>query len=180
MVPMRRAACRLECAALLLVFAAGCNKPSEQGTTSGGGPPEAEVEVRAAFADLQAAVKGGDADQLWGLLSGKSQADAERAAGEVRAAYVRAGAGARAQQEEALGLTGKELAKLTGPGFLKGKHFRGRYDELAAGKLARVAVERDSAAVYWDDADGEREKTTFVREGGRWRAWLSMPRGQQP
>jgi hypothetical protein len=173
---MLRGACRRGCAALLLVFAAGCTKPPGTVPVPGGATSGAEDGVRAAFTDLRSAIEGGDPEKVWVLLSGKSQADAERAAGEVRAAYERAGAAARARQEEALGVAGEDLAKLTGPGFLKSKGFRDRYGELAGGKIVKVAVEGDSATVYWDDADGEREKTVFVREGGRWRAWLSMPK----
>jgi hypothetical protein len=136
--------------------------------------------VRAAFADLQAAIPGGDADKLWGLLSQKSRADAERVARDMRTAYEQAGRDAKAKQAERLGLTGEELAKLTGRDFLKTRRFRDKYEEAAAGKVTRVAVQRDSATVYWDDADGEREKTIFVREGDRWKAWLSMPTVKQP
>jgi hypothetical protein len=136
--------------------------------------------VRAAFAELQAALTSGDADKLWGLLSEKSRADAERVAKDVRAAYEQSGRDARAKQAEQLGLSGEKVAKLTGRDFLRTRRFRDKYDEAATGKVTKVAVLGNSATVHWDDPEGDREKTVFVREDDRWKAWLSMPAVKLP
>jgi hypothetical protein len=177
---MSRCACRHGGAVLLIVLAAGCAKPPSPPSAPGVEALQAEVQVRDAFVALQAALTNGDADKLWGLLSEKSRGDAERSAKEVRTAYEQAGRDARAKQAERLGLTGEEIAELTGRGFLKTSRFRGKYDEVATGKVARVALQGASATVHWDDADGEREKTIFVREGDGWKAWLSMPTVKMP
>jgi hypothetical protein len=134
-----------------------------------------EAQVRDAFAHFQAAVARADSEELWGLLAEKSRADAERVARDVRAADEQASRDGKAKLAELLGLPGKEVAKLTGQGFLKTRRFRDKYDEAASGKVTKVVVQGESATVHWDDPDGEREKTIFVREGDRWKAWLSMP-----
>jgi hypothetical protein len=139
-----------------------------------------EAQVRDAFAHFQAAVARGDGEELWGLLAEKSRAAAERVVRDVRAAYEQAGRDGKAKLAELLGLPGKEVAKLTGQAFLKSRRFRDKYDEAAAGKVTKVVVQGDSATVHWDDPDGEREKTIFVREGDRWKAWLSMPAVKMP
>jgi hypothetical protein len=160
----------------LAAFAVGCSsRPT-------GGPPAAdqEAEVRAAFAELQAALGARDADKLWALLDGKSQADAEREARGIQASYAKAGAEERAKQEGALGLTGPELAGLTGKGFLKTKRFHGRYHEVPDSEIEKVAVEGENATVYYLEPDGDKEKLILVRREGRWKAWLTMPRVSQP
>jgi hypothetical protein len=179
---MSGSAGRCEWAGLLVAaFAAGCNNsPTSQPLPSGPTPAAEEAAVREQFAALQAAVKARDADRLWDLLSSKSQADAERAATAARTAYDQAGAEGKAKQAASLGLPGADVAKLTGPGFLKTRRFQGKYEELVEGKVGRVDVQGDSATVHWDDAEGDKEKTIFVREGGRWKAWLSMPRDKKP
>jgi hypothetical protein len=173
---------RCEWAGLLVVaFAAGCNNsPTGQTPPSGPTPAAEEAAVREQFAALQAAVKARDADRLWGLLSSKSQADAERAATAARSAYDQAGAEEKARQVASLGLPGAAVAKLTGPAFLQTRRFQGKYGELVEGKISRVDVQGDSATVHWDDDEGDKEKTAFVREGGRWKAWLAMPRDRKP
>ena len=61
---------------LLLAALTGCSNPQPSARL----PQDEEAAVRQAFAESQETVKAGDADKLWTLLSGKSQADAERAA----------------------------------------------------------------------------------------------------
>ena len=162
-------------ALLLVVFAAGCSsKPA--------GPPAADEEgaVRARFAELQSAVKDRDADKLWLLLDTRSQGDAERSAKAIQAAYAKAAPEEKAKQEEALGLPGTELARLTGKGFLKTKRFHGKYHEVPEGRIDRVTVEKDSATVYFLEPDGDKEKLILVRQEGQWRVWLTMPKVGQP
>ena len=116
-------------------------------------------------------------ERLWAPLASKSQTDAERVAKEVRSAYAEAGAEAKKRQEEALGLSGKELAGLTAKGYLRSKRFRKKSDEIAGGQFKKVAVEAESATVYFfDPEDNETERVVFVREGGEWKAWLSVPK----
>jgi hypothetical protein len=134
--------------------------------------------VRERFKDLQAALKAQDGDKLWGLLSKKSQAEAEQAAKDLRAAYEQAGPEERAKQEKATGLSGAELSKLTGPGFLKSKRFLRKYDEVPESPVERVAVQGDNATVYFTEPDGDKEKIIFLHEGGQWKAWLKMPRAR--
>jgi hypothetical protein len=136
--------------------------------------------VRERFAEVQAAIKAKDADKLWGLLSGKSRADAEKEAKAVRAAYEKADAEGKAKQEKELGLPGAELATLTGVGFLKTKTFRDKRDEVADGIVTRVTAQGDSATVYFDEPDGDHEKLVFLREDGQWKAWMTIPKFKKP
>jgi hypothetical protein len=136
-----------------------------------------EDEVREAFAAFQAALKAKDAEKLWTLLDAESQADAERAAQAVKAAYEKAGADDKAQQEKALGLSSTELSSLSGRGFLKSKRFHGKYDELPGSKIDKITIQGDSATVNYTETDGDKEKLTLVRQEGRWKVTVPMPRG---
>lgn len=173
---MKARPCRLCClVALAGVLAGGCSGPP--------GPAPAadeEAQVRERFAEFQAAVKAGDADRLWTLLDPKSRADAERAAESVRTSYAAAGAADKAKLEEALGLTGAELTALSGPGYLKTKRFRRKYDEIPESKITRVTAQDGKATVYFDEPDGDHEKALFTRQDGQWRLWLTIPKTAAP
>jgi hypothetical protein len=156
---------------LLVALAGGCS-PKPTGRTA----PDEEATVRQQFAALQAAIKDRDADKLWAILDSKSRADADKAAETLRTAYAKAGAEEKAKQEEALGLTGTELAQLTGVGFLKSKRFHGKYHELPDSKIDKVAVQGDNATVHYIEPDEDKEKLHFVRQDGQWKAWLAMPK----
>jgi hypothetical protein len=175
MVFMCRSAHVLGCAALLLAAAADFDRSSAFAAA-----PDAEGEVRAAFTDLQAVIRSKDADKLWALLSARSRADAEKAAKEARTAYEKADAAEKAKLAEALGLSGEKVAKLTGSGFLETKRVRKKCEELAESKVTKVTAGADSATVYFDEPDGDHEKIFFVREDGRWKAWLAMPKSKKP
>jgi hypothetical protein len=159
---------------LLLSLAVGCSGDRQTPQSKG------EDQVREVFASFQAALKARDVDKLWSLLDPESQADAERAAQAVKAAYQKAGRDEKAQQEKELGLTGAELSSLSGRGFLKTKRFQGKYDEVPDSKLDKVTVQGDSATVAYTEADGDKEKLTLVRHEGQWKVTLPMPKGTQP
>ena len=162
---------------LSLGCALGCSGGTERAVRA---PADEEGQVRARFAELQTALKAGDADKVWALLNSKSQADAERAARALQTAYAQAGAEEKAKQEEAVGLTGDDLAGLTGKGFLKTRRFRRKYDELPDSRVERVTVEGDNATVYYREPDGDDEKLILVRQEGQWRAWLAVPQPAPP
>jgi hypothetical protein len=159
---------------LVLGLTVGCSAPPSASQ------PKGDDQVQEAFAAFQAAMKARDADKLWALLDSESQADAERAAQGIKTAYEKASAEDKAQQEKALGLSGAELASLSGRGFLKSKRFLGKYDEIVESKLDKVTVQGDSATAAYTEADGDKEKLTLVRQDGRWKVSVPMPRGTQP
>jgi hypothetical protein len=160
---------------------AGCSgeAPNRSGP-QGGSSPDAEAEVRAKFAEVQSASKSQDPNKLWDLLSGRSQADADKEAKGIRAAYRQGSPEQRGKQEKEWGLPGGELAKLTGARFLETRVFRHKRDEVAGGKVTRVRAEGDSATVYFDDPEGDKEKLRFVREDGQWKAWMTIPKVKKP
>lgn len=171
---MTRPRARTPTAMLLFALLAGCAAPQDKPAATANKDEEA---VRAAFTALQEALKAKDAGKLWALLDEDSQADAERAAQAVREAYGKAAAGEKAEQEKALGLPGAELAALKGQGFLKTARFHGKYDEIPDSKVEKVAVQGDTAAVSYVEPDGDKEKLAFVRQGGKWKVTLPMPKG---
>jgi hypothetical protein len=164
---------------LLAALASGCSAPAPP---TGGSPAAAgdEQQLRVRFDNIRAALRAADADRLWSLLDGQSQAEAERVAAALRSAYDRADLAGRAKYETDWGLAAAELAGLTGKGLLRSKRFRDRHHEAAAGTFDGVAVQGDSATVYYRDAEGDREKLLLVRRGGEWRLWLRMPRVSPP
>jgi hypothetical protein len=165
---------------LTLALVAGCTRQEGQEAKGAKGQPESTDQVKARFGELQAAAKAGDVERLWALLASKSQTDAERIAKEVRSAYAEASAEAKKRQEESLGMSGKELTELTAKGYLRSKRFRKKSDEIAGGQFKKVAVEAESATVYFfDPEDNETERVVFVREGEEWKAWLPIPKPQK-
>ncbi len=175
---MRVRICRLGWTSLLCVAVSlGCSaKPSNPPAPAA----DEEGAVREKFAELQSALKSRDADKLWALLDARSRADAERAANDIRTAYDQAGAAEKAKQEEALGLSKKELAGLDGKGFLKTNRFHKRYEEVPDGKIDRLVIQGDSATVYFLEPDGDEEKAILLRQDGQWKVWLTMPKGSKP
>jgi hypothetical protein len=136
-----------------LALAVGCStKPT------GPVPADEEPAVRATFAEFQAAVKARDADKLWGLLSSKSRADAERVAQTIRTAYSKTAAGEKANQEEELGLTRADLAGLTGARFITTRRFWGKFQDVPGSAIDRVTVQGDSATLHYTEVDGDKEK----------------------
>jgi hypothetical protein len=171
-------ACRLSWTSLLgIAVALGCSaKPSDR-PVAGAGEEDA---VRKKFAELQSAIKNHDAEKIWALLDARSRADAERAAKNIQMAYKQAGAEEKAKQEEALGLSGTELAKLDGKGFLNTKRFQRKYHDIPDGKIDKVDIQGENATVYFLDEEDDKEKAIFLRQDGQWKAWLTMPKVSQP
>lgn len=158
-------ACRLGWISLLgVALALGCSaKPGDRPVTGTG----EEDAVRKKFAELQSAFKSHDAEKLWALLDAQSRTDAERAAKNIQTAYTQAGPEDKTKQEEALGLSGTELAKLDGKGFLKTKRFQKKHHEIPDGKIDKVDIQREHATVYFLDEEDEKEKAIFVRQDGQ-------------
>jgi hypothetical protein len=158
-----------------VALAVGCSSRSTE-------LPAADVDgaVRKQFAELQSAIKGGDAAKLWTLLDSKSQAEAEQAAKDIQTAHAKAGVEERAKQEEALGLPAAELTGLTGKHFLKSKRFQSKYHELPDSTIEKVTVQGNNATVYYLEPDGDKEKLILVRQEGQWKAWLAMPKVSKP
>jgi hypothetical protein len=161
---------------LLVVIGSGCSTPKTTEAPAAGD----DASVRERFAELQAALKSSDVDKLWMLLADKSRADAERIAKGIQQAYAEAGPQAKAEQETALGLTGTELAGLTGKGVLKNERFRKKFHEVPDSKIVKVEVHGDSATLYYLEPDDEEEKIIFLRQKGQWKAWLTVPGLRQP
>jgi hypothetical protein len=60
--------------------------------------------------------------------------------------------------------------------LLKTKVFLARYDELAASKITGVTVQGDSATLNYVEPDGDKEKLTYTKQKGAWRAAVAMPK----
>lgn len=160
---------------MLAAFVIGCtSEPTARPAAAD------ESAVREKFADIQVAIKNHDADKLWGMLCDKSRTDAERIVKEALATYAKASPKEKADLEYALGLTPDEVTKLTAIGLLKTKRFRKKYDEMPASKIEKVLVQGDSATVYFLEPDGDKEKLIFLRQDQVWKAWLAMPKVNQP
>jgi hypothetical protein len=156
-------------------MAAGCStKPTDRPTA------DEEGLVRGTFAEMQSAIKDHDTDKVWALMDSKSRADAEKTAKDIQGAHAKASAEEKAKEEESLGLTGTELAGLTGQGFLKTKRFQSKYHELPDSTIEKVAVQGDNATVHYLEPDGDKEKLILVRQDGQWKVWLAMPKVRQP
>jgi hypothetical protein len=169
--------CRLGWISLLCItVVSGCSSSQPVGRPV----VDEEGAVREKFAEVQSALKSRDAEKLWSLLDARSRADAERIAKDIRTAHNQAGAEEKAKQEEALGLSGTELAELDGKGFLKTKRFHRKYHEVPESEIDKVVVQGESATVFFLEPDGDKEKGLLVRQDGQWKVWLIMPRISKP
>ena len=161
---MPRRAARV-CWPAVVLLVAGCGSPtSQQGSAAG-----EEGRLKEAFAAYQQALKDKDADKLWDMLSADGRADADRAAKRLRDDYARADDAAKAKLAKDLGLSGDQLANLTGKDYLKTPRFLGKQHEVPGSKFDGAAVQWDKATVNYVEEDGDKEKLPFVREGGRWK-----------
>jgi hypothetical protein len=51
---------------------------------------------------------------------------------------------------------------------------------LPALRVTRVTAEAETATIYFDEPDGDKEKILFVREEGQWKAWMAIPKVKRP
>lgn len=161
---------------LLLGIATGCaSKPPEDPASKD------EPVLRQRFAELQNAIKNGETDKLWKILDSRSQAEAEKTAQAIRAAYTSAGPEQKAKQEAALGVSAADLADMTGKTILSSKPFqKSKYHELPDSKIERVVGTGDDATIYYLETDGDREKLIWTKQDGNWHVWLAMPKIASP
>jgi len=77
-----------------------------------------------------------------------------------------------------MGLSGKELEKLDGVGFLETLRFQGMHDEIHDGTLDKVTLSgKDRATVHYTERDKDKETLSFVKEKGGWKVSLPMNKG---
>ena len=135
-----------------------------------------EDDIRQAWGQLQKAIKTREADQIWNLLDGDSQSDADRAAKSVQSAFGKAGEKDKADFEKKYGLTPKELGAMSGRLFLKSNRFHGKYNEVPGSKIESVKVKGDTAKLNYLEEDGDKEKFSLVRQKGQWKFIIPMPK----
>ncbi len=163
----------LMCLALVV---AGCSsKEPDKGNTG-----KDEDAVKELFTALQKAIKARDGGKIWELLDADSRADADREAERIQTAYTKAAAGARADLEKALELSAAELTALDGKTFLKSKVFFGKYDEVPDCKIEKVTVQGNKGTLNYVEDDGDKEKLDLVREDGKWKLVVPMPKASLP
>jgi hypothetical protein len=171
------------CIVLFTLGLAGCfqvarvppppKKPTVATTPKGGFD---EAEIGKLFANFQDGLKNADSDKLWGLLDAKSQKEADGKAMETSEDFNNSDEKKKAEMEKNLGLTAAELQKLDGKGYLKSKRFLGEYHEVPGSKLEKVEVSGDQAEVTYLEEDGDRPKMNALRDKGRWKLIVKMPR----
>jgi hypothetical protein len=69
-----------------------------------------------------------------------------------------------------------EQAGLTGAALLGDKEFQKKYREVPESKVESVTVHGEDATVRFVEPDGDHEKMTAVRQGGRWKLLLKAPK----
>ncbi len=159
-----------------VLLLSGCGKPSSTAPAPGG-PAAAsgeEKQVTAALNTLQLALQSRDPERIWPLLDTKTQQDAEAAARAWKKAYADADV---TELSQTLGIGRGELEKLTGRNFAQTSVFYEKgIDTLAhSSKVDAIKVEGDQATVDYREPKGDAKSVTFHREGGKWKARLSMP-----
>jgi hypothetical protein len=133
-----------------------------------------EKDVRTTFVALQKALKTGDPEKIWPLLDKATQAAAERTAKALKDRHARAKAKDKTRLEKMFGLKPEEMTKLTGKLYLKTTRFQGKHDEIPPSKIDKITVEGDKATVAYTEPDGDKEKLSLVRQGGKWKVVLRI------
>ena len=135
-----------------------------------------EDDIRRAFKEFQGAIKARDPHKIWELLDNDSQADANRAALAVQAAFGKADDKTKAEFAKKYGLSAKELGEMTGKLFLKSNRFHGKYYEIPDSKIDSIKVKGDTARLIYLEEDGDKDKLTLVKQKGQWRFVVPMPK----
>ncbi len=170
---MRSATIRNWCTILLGAVAVGCSTSADRPGAKAAS--QDEEQVRQTFVAYQAALKARDGDKLWSLIDSDARADAEKAAKDAQAAYDKASPEEKPERVKAMGLTKAEMAKLTGPLFLKSNRFHGKYAEVEDSTIDKIEVQGDKATVFYTEPDQDKEKLTLVRQDGKWKVSVKMP-----
>jgi hypothetical protein len=68
-----------------------------------------------------------------------------------------------------------EQAGLNGEGLLGHKDFQRKYHEVPESKLESVTVHGEDATLRYLEPDGDQEKLTALRQGGRWKLRMKIP-----
>jgi hypothetical protein len=137
---------------------------------------KAEDEVKEAFVQMQGAIKAKDPAKIWPLLDSATQADAERTVKIMKAVYKKADDKGKARQEASLGFSAEDFAKLDAQMLLRSRPFQTKYDEIADCKITGITVQGDAATLNYTEADGDKEKLTYTRQDGKWKAAMQMPK----
>jgi hypothetical protein len=159
--------------ALFLLIAASCVLVCQQTQSAQG---KAEDDVKAAFGQLQGAIKAKDNGKIWDLLDSDSQADAERTAKVVKGQHKKSNEKDKSEQEKTLGLSAAEFAKLDGKLLLKTTVFLAKCDEIPGSKITGVNIQGTTATLNYEEADGDKEKLTYSRQDNKWKVALPMPK----
>jgi hypothetical protein len=164
---------------VLAACLSGCTPSAPSGNKSGDGAKKGEDEVKLAFAALQSAVKAKDADKIWDLLGKNSQADAEREATAAKEAYGKLADADKAGYEKRLGLTSKELADITGKLYVKSEVFYNKHHEIPDSKIDKVGVTGETGTLYSIEDDGDKVNFPLVRDQGKWKFVLEIPKAPE-
>jgi hypothetical protein len=137
-----------------------------------------ETAIKEVFTAFQKALKDRDGDKLWDLLDKDSRADADREATTIQTEYSKADDKEKKKLEEALKVSSTELSALTGKVFLKSSRFFGKYHEVPESKIDKVTIQGEKATLNYIEPDDDKEKFTLVREDGKWKLVVPMPKGK--
>jgi hypothetical protein len=55
------------------------------------------------------------------------------------------------------------------------KRATAKYDEIPTSKIISVTLQGDNAVLNYLEADGDKEKFNYSRQGGKWKVALPMP-----
>lgn len=160
---------------LCVVCLIGCTPtPSERAKK-----PGADAEITQAFSGLQSAIKAKDADKIWTLLANESQADAEREAKVVKDSFAKANDKDKGEYEKKMELTAKELTDMNGKHYVKSRRFYGKYHEIPDSKVEKITVTGDSGTVKYIEDDGDKMTQDVVREQGKWKFVMPIPKATE-
>lgn len=158
-------------------FLIGCSSSSRE-KKSGERAGDAEADVKSAFASLQAAVKGKDADKIWALLDKDSRLDADREAKAVKEAFGKLSDAEKPEFEKKLGLSSAELTNMTGKTYVKSQRFYGKHHEITDSTVKSIKLDKDAGQLTYEENDDDHDKVTLAlsHEEGQWKFAMKIPK----
>ena len=169
---------------LLLAVLIGCKPAATPPKPDTDTDSPEQAAVRQEFNRLKAAIaalkEGKDtADSIWDLLGTDSQADAEREAKVVKAAYAKLADKDKADLEKKMALSAKELADMNGKYYVKSQRFQSKHQKIPDSKVGKITITGETATLEYIEPDNSTVTAKLVRQkavSDRWKFNLDIPK----
>jgi hypothetical protein len=176
---------------LLLTLLIGCKPAATPPKLDADTDSPEQAAVRQEFNRLKAAIaalkEGKDTDSVWDFLGAESQADAEREAKVVKAAYAKLADKDKVDLEKKMALSAKELADMNGKYYLKSQRFQSKHQKIPDSRVSKITITGETATLVFIEPDNNSVTATLVRQKAvpqqplldKWKFNLDIPKASE-